>query len=283
MNVFQLTKTVLDELYAKIPGATKKEKDAKVNAALTYLAERYGKLLSASGPSLDYSDPVTRFAYIFRYVTCHANLVCSVIEQSDELKALFKQDKVSVTCLGGGPGSDFLGILKYVMASRKQPELKCRLLDKEAAWAESWEDVDEKVKVPFRISNNFHPIDVGDYASWSDKSKYLQADLFTLIFFVSELFAKLKEPAGQFLKHVLVGAKPGALLLYIDDNNSSFYSWFDKLLFDNGWEIIDQGRGSMRLPREEQTKDLGEYCKEGRFGSPRLKPDVAWRIARKPG
>jgi hypothetical protein len=279
VNVFQLIRTVLDELYGKIPG-DEAAKDERIKLALAYLSKHYSKLWSSSAGTLQYANPIIRFAYIFRYVTCHANLVCTIVGDSAELQGIFAFDKVAVTCLGGGPGSDFLGILKYLMASGKRPELKCRLLDKEPAWAESWEDVDEKVVVPFRISNNFHPIDVADYASWNEKSKFLQADLFTLIYFVSEIFGMLNEPARHFFNYVLKGAKPGAYLLFVDNNAPTFYGWFDAILAECGWQIVAKYEGHMLMPCEEQTVDLGAYCEK--FGLPRLKPDVAFRIARKP-
>jgi hypothetical protein len=41
---------------------------------------------------------------------------------------------VSITCIGGGPGSDFLGIIKYLEHVEKKPALKRILYDKENAW-----------------------------------------------------------------------------------------------------------------------------------------------------
>src|SRR5262249_24497944 len=138
MNVFQLIKTVLDEAYEAIPGSEAK-KDAAISAALEKLSAQYKKLLTAG--CLDYSDPATRFAYIHRYTTSHANLVYSVCRRSRHLAALIGRDKLVLACIGGRPGSDFLGILKYCMFEGKKPQLKCQILDRDPAWGESWSDV----------------------------------------------------------------------------------------------------------------------------------------------
>src|SRR2546421_1258589 len=142
MSVFELIKSVLDELYARIPGE-EAEKDAAIKEKLASLSRGYKAL--AKGVVNDYADDTTRFAYIYKYVTSHANIVFSAIEDSAELSALFDKEKVNVTCIGGGPGSDFLGVLKYVIRHHKNPHLRCALLDKEEAWVDCWNDVDEKL------------------------------------------------------------------------------------------------------------------------------------------
>ena len=84
---------------------------------LRKLEQNYAHLVYEN--NVDHSDLVSRFAYIYKYVTCHANLVSQTIAESDELGALFNREKVNVTCIGGGPGSDFLGILKYVLLNKR--------------------------------------------------------------------------------------------------------------------------------------------------------------------
>jgi hypothetical protein len=111
MNCFQLVKTVLDEIYPQIPYENEADKDNEIKKRFTYLEEKYRYLLIKDMP-VDYHDPITRFAYIYRYVTCHANIVYQVINGSPILAQMFDNERVNVTCIGGGPGSDFLGILK---------------------------------------------------------------------------------------------------------------------------------------------------------------------------
>ena len=155
------------------------EKDGKIQVMLRQLEQNYAHLVYEN--NIDHSDLVSRFAYIYKYVTCHANLVYQIIAESDALGSLFNREKVNVTCIGGGPGSEFLGILKYVLLKQKSPFLRCTLYDREVGWGDCWNDVDEKLDPQMRISTFCQPADVTDVASWSVNIKYLNSDLFTLL------------------------------------------------------------------------------------------------------
>lgn len=126
MKCFKLIKDVLDEIYAELPAA---DRDARIRAELTALSKSYKTLLRA--PVIDYANPAARIAYIFRYVTSHANMVYQIIDTCDELRKCLDKSRVVLTCVGGGPGSDLLGVLKYLEENGKFPQLSCWLLDRE--------------------------------------------------------------------------------------------------------------------------------------------------------
>ena len=277
MNCFQLVKTVLDELYERIQATTEVEKDNNIRSMMKYLEAQYAGL--ARGLQIDYTDPTTRFAYIYRYVTSHANIVYQIISSSSDLAGIFERDKINVTCVGGGPGSDFLGILKYVLLARLEPFLRCTLLDGEATWADCWNDVDEKLASQLRITNIFQTFDVTDPKTWATTSKYLNSDLFTMIYFMSEVDS-LREAAEPFFSNLFGNAKSGALFLYVDNNNAQFYNWFDSLAFANGLNVIRSSEVKMGISDySEEKTDLGEYWTK--FGSPKLSGNIAFRICQK--
>ena len=78
------------------------------------------------GPPL--SDPAVRFAYIYKYATANANTVFDTIINIDQLKKIFDQENVKIACVGGGPGSDLLGIYKYVLMLQHKPNMMFYLL-----------------------------------------------------------------------------------------------------------------------------------------------------------
>lgn len=278
MNCFQIVKTVLDEIYSEIPGENDSIRDVNICNALTYLRSRYAKLLTDSTP-INYSDPVNRFAYVYSYVTCHANLVAQRINTETDFQTLFDKPKVNISCVGGGPGSDFLGILKYMMQFRKTADVKCYLLDREERWGESWSDVDRKVDSNFRMSTHFQPFDVTATDSWQRIQKYArQSDLFTLTYFMSEIHA-VKAKSVLFFNELFRNANPNALFLYIDNDNPNFYGWFDDLIRDHNITVISSGCLDTRMPFDEQTVDLGDYYQ--RFGDPKLKAKIAYRLCKK--
>jgi len=275
VNCFQIIKSVLDEAYNDIEG-NEEEKDALILDALKYLRTEYSKLLTSEG--IVYSLPTTRFAYIYAYVTSHANLVCTIIENSDDLSAVFDNGKVNVACIGGGPGSDFLGILKYLMNNDKKPTVRFQICDKEKTWIESWSDVEDKVDPEFRIYTHYLSLDVTKPDDWQDHTKYLQSDLFTMIYFMSEVLA-LRDSSNEYFANLFENARQGALFLFVDNNYPEFYGWFDELAKKYGVEILERTETSMKAPWKENKHDLGNYYEK--FGHPKLTAKVAYRIGRK--
>ncbi|MEG4214478.1 hypothetical protein QUA27_05405 [Microcoleus sp. Pol14C6] len=276
MNCFQIIKSVLDEAYAEIPG-NEAEKDKVIKDELEDLQKKYSKLSQEC--NINYSDPTTRFAYIYAYVTSHSNLVCSIIQQNTVLGNLFDNQKVKVACIGGGPGSDFLGILKYLMTNKKSPNIQFHLYDREKSWAESWSDVNDKVEdLEFRISTSWLPLDVTKRDDWKSNIKYFQSDLFTMIYFMSEVFS-LRDSAEEYFAHLFDRAKIGSLFLFIDNNSSHFYEWFDQLAANHKIDILRSNETNMKVPFDEEKSDLGKYF--AKFSSPKLTANVAYRIGQK--
>jgi hypothetical protein len=268
---------VLDEVWAQLPGDTEAEKVTAVQAKEAYLHSHYAQL-STTSTGVDYRDPATRYVYLCCYVTSHANIVAYLIEKHDELGDLFDRDKAQVTCVGGGPGSDLLGVLKYTDKTAKTPNLKFFLYDREQAWSESWSDVDDKVGKT--ISTYFQPFDVTDPTTWKQNAKYLGSDLFTMIYFASEIH-RLRDAAEPFFQNLFDQASPGALFLYVDNASSVFFDWFDEQHADRDISVVASSDGAyVRLPSEEDKQDLGEHYLRIK-GQPKITANIAYRVLRK--
>ena len=275
MNCFQIIKSILDEEYDQIPG-TDIEKDEQINDKLAELRHEYSQLLE--GHNISYNNHITRFAYIYAYVTSHANLVCTLLENNSELNSIFDKEKVKVACIGGGPGSDFLGILKYLMTNQKTPDIKFQICDREKAWAESWSDVDDKVERTFNTSTSYLPLDVNIPDDWQNHKKYFQSDLFTMIYFMSELAAS-RDSANEYFVNLFSKAKPGSFFLFVDNNNPEFSDWFDELAETHNINIIKTQETRMTVPSEEEKSDLDIYYQK--FSNPKLQANVAYRVGQK--
>ncbi|MBI5297962.1 MAG: hypothetical protein HY869_21000 [Chloroflexi bacterium] len=277
MKCFQLVRSVLDEIYSEIPLQDEAQKDKAIKDEILSLRSKYAKLLSSSRV-IDYENPITRFSYIYSYVTSHANIVYNIIESSDMLCALMDSKKVSMTSIGGGPGSDLLGVIKYLTNASKSPTLRCNLYDRESAWGESWSDVDNKLENPFKISIYFQQFDVGEPSTWVRHVKYLSSDLFTMVYFMSEVFGN-KTTAEPFFNNLFANAKKGALFLYADNNTPDFYNWFDELAHRNSLITIESTSKNFNVNYDEEKTDLGIYY--DKFGFPKLTANIAYRICQK--
>ena len=286
MKCFPFLSTVLDEIWNQLPG-TDKDRLAAVRSKESYLHGEYPKL-TAPRTAIDYSDPSTRYAYICCYVASHANMVTQLIGQNPEICKLFKQDSVKITCLGGGPGSDLLGILKHVETSEENMKaaeqdfepvhLKFYLYDGEPAWSDAWGDVDEKISR--NISTYFQHFDVSKPKSYSGNSKYLSSDLFTMVYFVSEVYS-CRTLAEPFFRNLFARAKPGALFLFVDNASAVFFDWFDSLYAGAGLDVLKKSDGvTLGLPGDEQKSDLKEHFYRI-SGFPKINGRVAYRVLRK--
>ena len=279
MECFEVIKTVLDELYNEMAG-TDTQKDDLIHERLAYLSDAYKDLTRSDRPAVEYRDPVTRFAYIYKYVTSHANIVYDLLGEHKPLQALFKRESVDVTCVGGGPGSDFLGILKYMQAVGAKSALKCYLFDGEPAWGESWADVDQKVSgCEFRISTIFQVFDVTIPDTYEIHRKCLKADLFTVIYFVSEVYRQRQE-ARAFFDNLFSSAESGSLLLFVDNARSEFYGWFDDVARKHGMAAIASQLAQATIGVDEDKEALGIYYTK--FGWPKMKTQISYRLWQKP-
>jgi len=121
------------------------------------------------------------------------------------------------------------------------------------------------------------PCDICDATSWPQwLPSHASADLYTLVFFLSEVFSQ-QTIAEPYLNALLDAADEGTYLLYVDNRSWQFYRWMEKLLGGHAYQVIGGASCDMRLPVEEEKLALGDYL--GKFGSPKLKSNVAWRVA----
>jgi hypothetical protein len=137
-------------------------------------------------------------------------------------------------------------------------------------------DVDTKIGSALRISVVFQPFDVTKPDSYKAFQKHFKSDIFTFVYFMSEVYALRKDAAGYF-DALFTNMPKGAAVLFIDNNNSDFYNWFDGLAANHTVSIVEKFEGTMKLPSAEEKTDLKDYFTK--FGSPKLQADLAYRIA----
>ena len=166
MKCFEVVQKVLDATYAEIPGDAP-TRDAAISAALRTMSDQYKtNLLSSGGP--DFSDPATRFAYVFLYVPAHSHWLYELITWSDEAKSIFDAQRLRMTCLGGGPGSDLVGVLKYMSKFDKAPAVFCEIVDGCRQWKQTWSDLAYTLDWQTPVHTNYVIHRVGDPNVWGD-------------------------------------------------------------------------------------------------------------------
>lgn len=294
MDLFQFTKNMLDELYDQLPFTSENEKDEAIFYELKTLRKMYPEI--TNGAIINYSHPITRFAYIYRYVAAHAYTTYALLRDNPELGSLFDMNQISVCSIGGGPGSDLLGILKYIGKNKKSSTVNCRVYDREERWRESLSSVCNRL-TSFSLLPTFRILDAADAETWNKYPELLESNLFTMSFFISELYSRQKQ-AKNFFIHLFKNAKKLSWFLFVDNSSGYSRQWFDEVVkmhnqsgrYDRLQLIKKSENHGFQLEDSEQPKDLEPYYSkfrgfdQGKFdevGLPRSFPRVDYRIYRK--
>jgi hypothetical protein len=287
MTIFELVKIALDQLYADGSAEHGDKLDKKIVASLKYLTESYGSLQDKNRKPVNYHDPAIRFAYVFKYVAAHGDYILQVLRKlRDALGGkIFLNQPVRVSCIGGGPGSEIIALIKYLNENTDvEPVQKviCYLLDSEQSWADIWTELDESLESSIKVNTNFQPFDVTKPKSWEAQKKFLQADIFIMSYFVSEVKSRDHDGSvSEFWQKLIEGAQLGSLFLYIDNGHTDFTNYFDNLCQSGNLnKIISSSNVRLTPSYSERKSELADY--ESKFGhSPKLQGQVSFRVFRK--
>lgn len=201
-------------------------------ASLAVLEGSYRELRNATRDLIDYSELATQAAYVFRYVLGHADFVYDFLKHSRNAtgKPLFDAEEIWVTSVGGGPGSELLGLLQYLSEDHGEPDVSkivYTIVDKEANWQHVVELFVDEVETDIEIEVHFQTCDISS-AALPVAVTLKDEELVIMSFFISEV-CELPESTRVIsnLNSLLATMKPDALLLYNDSNAYSFYMFFN--------------------------------------------------------
>jgi Putative SAM-dependent methyltransferase len=287
LTIFELVKIALDELYVQGKKSHGNALDALIEKQIKTLSTSYANLTAATRQPIDYKDASTRFAYVYKYVASHGDYIVQALSHGKRKlgESLFAKSSLKVSCIGGGPGSDVIGVLKFLdeeISSESVSKLTCYLLDREQAWADTWVDLGDSLSTEVTLNVNFQPLDVTRPDSWSQQTKFFSADLFTFSYFLSEVQSLNSDGVvTDFVKRVFSEAKSGALFLYIDNGGELFNAFFDSTCELTSLETLVSCDNILMMPRfTEQKQELGEYLTK--FGQqPKLRSTLSYRLLRK--
>lgn len=95
--------------------------------------------------SVDFEDELNRYAYVFNNSMSFANMTKKAIMRSTALMAYlqsFKGKALIIACIGGGPGSEALGIVKYLCTlspDARPKKLSFYIYDRCVRWKDMWD------------------------------------------------------------------------------------------------------------------------------------------------
>ncbi|XP_033632619.1 uncharacterized protein LOC117294358 [Asterias rubens] len=207
----------------------------RIGAALTNLSMVYTNLGKAQYiPQPDFTDPAFQCAYVFQYLVKHCHLVYQILWKTlpISIARIWLQRGVNVCSIGGGPGTDIIGVLVFLRSMGSYlgyPENTGRVmgyvLDQYGAWESTWSSL---------RSNNATLRDSQIYCSYitcdlldelptaATEDEIRQADLVTMIKSLSAFQMFLKD--GRDIRHCAVTKllrqlRRGAFVLFIDNKD----------------------------------------------------------------
>ena len=277
MKCFDVVQTVLDETYKEVPDAAE-GRDNAIKNAIANTAEQYrARLMTEGGP--DFSDPATRFAYVYRYVPAHSHWLYESLRDCPEAMNVLKSGKARITCIGGGPGSDVVGVLKLLDEKKIECQLFCELIDGCVEWKTTWSDLAFLLDWKDALHTDYVIHEIGDAESCDSPSKISKADIVTLSFFVSEIYHL--EDAEKYLTKMLGATKKGAIVLMNDNRTSDVYELMDRVAKKCRFKTLDTGEGTRKIYDGGEKLAALEVYKE-KFGTAsRLTGSLCWRIYQK--
>lgn len=255
-------------------------------------------------PEIRYDDPLCRLAYLYMHAAANATLFERVILASDDLKLKISSasgDVLNVCSMGGGPGTELLGLAKYLL---NMPEpipprrISFAVVDNVNAWADTWSQLADATETELRSSYSHNGVelptvapmfltyDVFDPVSYQNHRVQLnKLDIVVFNYLFSENKTKLSQ-TQESLQALAESVGDECIIVVIDrlENDLAFTAEVVNN-FESAFEIaISYETLGGTLAYDEQTSEMGKMLSSSLNWTPRVKfftpmnrePTVFW-------
>jgi hypothetical protein len=220
------------------------------------------------------------------YVACHGDYLVQILEKLvNGREPIFRHNNLCVSCLGSGPGSDIVAVLKFLDEHDEEPtkNVTCYSFDKEEAWKDTRGKILKSMQTTKVLKPRRRIWDITKLDSWKDRPEFPQTDLFTMSYFVSEVYSlDGLGLVGKFWGELFRRTKPGALFLNNDNSFKRLDSYFDKQWKEAGIKCLVSDECELTPRPSEEKSVLDEYRKKFNEIYPKLRSKVSYRVLRKP-
>ena len=193
-------------------------------------------------PDILFSDEFLRWSYLCWATPLNALLFENVLKNDTVLQQFLgtlaqNRKEISVCCIGGGPGSEVLGLVQWTKLHQLDlAQLNVLVTDKFSEWQENWEAVQQHINTTIRkpsaaqfngshlkVRGRFAQVDVENL---SEASRIQGSfDLYIVSYVISHIFSF--SGLGQFIKficQVVSQARPGSKFIFVD-RASGYEKW----------------------------------------------------------
>jgi hypothetical protein len=279
---------------------TGKSRDVVCKDVLKHYQRMSGQWTCGRKPQIAYHDPICRTAYLYGIVPAFANLVEYVFRRDTELATHFLKvhrgkGKVSICAFGGGPGTELLGVAKWVEKNTKpgeQVSIEYLLLDKVNEWLESWRAIKNAIESRFRknisrfrkdwplvLSGDFSKIDITDTSGFGNLGSLFEQDIFVLSYVVSEVFSEVEE-LTEFSTEVANNAPIGSKFVFIDRAGDTWKNDVTRLAKNAGLRLSAFRETKTNMDTDEESSHLGSLIHDIGW-NPKLTWNAFWVVGTK--
>lgn len=265
-NLFDWVGGALNKYWDEVKWEYGREAESSVCTKIELLERYYANILSASAickanrPKFELAT--VRWGYLYKYGSSHAGYVYQIASKSSRIESVFTENEYPlITCVGSGPGSEYLGLSKFIYQHGISCVPQFFLFDHRDEWSEVRQTLVEQLPVELKnTAPHFRRVDITDACSWTTWGPaFNMTDMFIFSWFLSEVFNQ-RAQVQPFLDYVFRSAKPNSLFLFIDLSHSQVYGWFDELARSYDLKIVAEGVSNTKVD------DLGVLRSDGKIG-----------------
>ena len=260
-------------------------------------------------PEISYGDPLCRLGYLYMNAAANATLFEKVIGASIDLRCIIDssgQNTLNVCSLGGGPGTELLGLAKHllrfpdIVPPRK---ITFTVIDNVLEWAETWHQLADAVEEEFRssfgqddieppaIAPTFLPLDVlnpSSYQKFAYQFKKVDVVVFNYLFSENKTRLASAKPALEQLARI---TSDECIFVVIDrlERDLRFTNELVDLFASVFGVEINYHKMGGTLDGDEQTSEMGVMFTSTLKRTPRVKfftdmykdPTVFWFVVKR--
>jgi hypothetical protein len=278
---FETVKPLLDDAGQRL-AVDIAEGNRLVIAAMTSLSDTYEDSVQAQ--AIDFGDTAIQYAYLYKYMAAHANFVFKALNVTDTTaRRHLRSENLHIAVIGGGPGSEALGVAMLADEYDLRPTLKCLMCSPQAYWQATWDKLAPNLSQKIIVELKHFAFDL-TAAPYDEKINIIKdAALFFFVKVLSEV--KNSKPAvDQSLAGIITNAQSGSHFVFIDNLDPEVYQWFDVLVQQHSLVVEhSENTANFRIIHGEQIDELEKHIQEIEgWHTPMMKANLAIRIVVKP-
>ncbi|MEB3198143.1 MAG: hypothetical protein VKP62_13165 [Candidatus Sericytochromatia bacterium] len=269
--------------FAKTPSnweMAESEAYARLAREFQRMSMHYHHNVSLGAP--EYAGEVARHAYTCKYVPAHAHWLFTTLKACPVSQVLFKQTHLKVVVLGGGPGAEMLGLVKFLVESNRTTSISCDVYDRCTAWEDNWQMMQGALRQRGHLEERkwrvrYHAQNFHRELSEACRSRIGEADLVLSSFLLSEMRSQ-ESSMMKFLERVFGSCKPGAMVVINDNLKGQALARLDASAETCGMaKQFERSRATNVYPMEEVESSYAAFWKRLAH-SPKCKGELGERV-----